>query len=506
MRVGRGPRAGVAGLIVVVALAGACSGANRGPQAPTASGAGTTSSTVARPTATSSVAGTGQSAAGAEAGIWPTYQADARRLGVAPASQSITAPLRRTWSASLDGTEEYGQPLFADDRVLVATEGDHIYALDPATGSVVWSFAIGASLRNVTANTGCGDIDPLGVTSTPVVDPSTGTLYTVGEVSTAGAPPVRYVMAAIDIATGRVIETVDVGPPLPPGESDLHLLQRAALALGNGRVYVSYGGQDGDCGTYHGWIVSVPVVRTATGAAAVAAETSFDVTPQSTGGAIWDGGDGPSIGADGSVYATTGNPNSGGPAPWAEAVVKLPPALGAHPEAAFQDHAATGDMDLATGGAELLPNGSVFAAGKTEIGYVLRQSDLTPLAPVRGAICGSNPDGGAAFDAQLNALYLPCNGGGLQQVDLSTDSVGWRSGAVDSTPVLIGADLWALSYPSGTIEELDAATGRVVYRTAAGRSVPTFAAPSAADGLLLVPTRSGIAAFAGAGTDAAGAG
>jgi outer membrane protein assembly factor BamB len=426
---------------------------------------------------------------------------------VAPGSDVILPPLHPAWSAALDGAAVYGQPLLAGGRVLVATEDDHVYALDPADGAVVWTVDLGAPLRNVIANTGCGDVDPLGVTSTPVADPTTDTLYVVGEISTGGEPPVHHVMAAVDIATGRLLETVDVDPPLPSRENAVHLLQRAALALGNGRVYVGYGGQYGDCGTYHGWIVSVPVVGRAIGAAARPAETAFDVTPESTGGAVWDGGDGPSIGPDGSVYTTTGNPNSGGPSPWAEAVLKLAPALGPTPEAVYQDHAATGDEDLATGGAEVLPNGSVFAAGKTDIGYVLRQSDLSPLAPVHGAVCDSDPDGGAAYDAGLNSLYLPCNGGGLQQVDLATDAVGWKGGSVDSTPILVDGHLWALSYSSGTIEELDPATGKVMYRTAVGRSVPHFAALSAVDGLLLVPTQSGIAALTGAsGRPAAGPG
>ncbi len=390
----------------------------------------------------------------------------------------------------------------------MATEDDDIYALDPANGAVVWKVGLGTPLHDVTEAAGCGDIDPLGVTSTPVVDPADGIVYAVGEVSTGGQAPVHFEMAAVDIATGRVVDERDVDPPLPAGESNIHLLQRAALALGNDRVYIGFGGQYGDCGTYHGWLVAVPTAPPAGAApSAPAADLSaFDVTPESTGGAIWDSGNGPSIGRTGSVYATTGNPNSGGAAPWAEAVVKLAPGLGARPEAAFQDRVATGDLDLATGGAELLPDGTVFAAGKTDIGYVLRQSDLGLLARVAGSICGSDPDGGAAFDADLDALYLPCNGGGIQQVDLRTDRVGWRSGAVDSTPILVDGRLWALSYPGGTIEELDPADGRVLYTGQVGQAVPHFASPSAVGGLLLIPTRTGVVAERGAGGPATGNG
>ena len=402
------------------------------------------------------------------------------------------------WRAPLDGAAVYGQPLVADGRVLVATEADDVYAIDAHDGSVVWSVNIGTPLRDVVAASGCGDVEPLGVTSTPVVDPTSNLLYVVGEVSTTGSPPIRHVMVAIDIRSGRVVSTQDADPPLPAGEDPVHLLQRAALALGNGRVYVAYGGQYGDCGTYHGWLVALPEVHPA-GSLATPAKTAFDVTPSGTGGAIWQGGAAPSIGSDGSVYASTGNPNSDGPAPWAESVVKLPPALASSPSASFRDRAATGDLDLSAGDPVLVPDGELFTAGKTHVGYVLRQSDLGLIATIPGAICGSDPDGGIAFDSELDRLYVPCRDGGLQEVDLATNTTGWRSGQVNSTPILVNGELWALGYRGGRLEELDPSSGHVLSDVSVGRSVPNFASPSAADGLLVVPTNAGIVAFSGPG-------
>jgi polyvinyl alcohol dehydrogenase (cytochrome) len=361
----------------------------------------------------------------------------------------------------------------------------------------------------VIAATGCGNIDPLGITSTPVVDTTAGIVYAAGEVVAGGS--VRHELVAISLGTGRLIETVDVDPPLPAGESPLHLLQRPALALGNGRVYIGFGGQDGDCGDYHGWLVAVPTVPTSqtsqTGHTVPAhpTVTSFDVTPHSTGGAIWASGSGPTIGSDGSVYVTTGNPNSGGPAPWSEAVLKLAPALGPAPEASFQDKAATGDEDLGTGGAVLLPDGDVFAVGKTDIGYLLRQSDLVPLATINGTVCGSDPDGGAAYDAARNSVYVPCRSGGIQQIDLGADAAGWQQGSANSTPILVDGELWALAYPAGTLQEIDPASGHVMDSTHVG-PVANFAAPSAADGLLLVPLNQGLAAYSGPGGPPAEAG
>ena len=483
----------LAALMAVTSLAAACSS----PTHPGRGAEGTTSMPVPSSTAPGSTATPTAGRPDRAPSSWTTYQESNDRLGAARPQPPLT-PIRKAWTARLDGAAVYGQPLVAGGRVLVATEADDVYALDPRDGSVTWSVHLGTPLRHVAAAAGCGNVDPLGVTSTPVVDPGRGLLYVVGEVSANGAPPVEHRMAVIDIASGKVLKTEDADPPLPPGEDPVHLLQRAGLALGNGRVYIGYGGQFGDCGTYHGWLVAVPAVSTEGGAVAPA-KTAFDVTPSASGGAIWQGGAAPSIGADGSVYVSTGNPNSAGPAPWAESVVKLPAALGPAPLASFRDSAASGDLDLSSGAPVLVPGGVLFAAGKADVGYVLRQSDLGEAATLRGPVCGSDPDGGAAFDAPLDRLYLPCRDGGIQEIDLAANTVGWRSGHVNSTPILVNGDLWALAYGGGRLEELDPASGRVLSDVAVGRSVANFASPAAADGLLLVPTNAGIVAFSGPG-------
>jgi polyvinyl alcohol dehydrogenase (cytochrome) len=225
---------------------------------------------------------------------WTTFANGNARLSVAGPQPSFD-PIRVSWRAALDGTSIYAQPLIAEGRVYAATEGDDVYALSASDGRLLWRTNLGAPLRNVADYAGCGDVDPLGITSTPVIDPATRTLYVVAEVSDAGAPPVHHELFGIDAVTGHVTRSLPADPPMPGGESPVTLLQRAALALGDGRVYVGYGGQFGDCGTYHGWVVGVGV-RPGTGT------TSFNVTPASSGGAVWQSGGGPSIDSAGNVY------------------------------------------------------------------------------------------------------------------------------------------------------------------------------------------------------------
>lgn len=400
-------------------------------------------------------------------------------------------PARKAWTVDLDGVVQ-GQPVVADGRIFAATEKNRVVALDPRTGRILWSRSLGPPLTDVDAVAGCGDIDPLGITSTPVVDVASGVLYVVAEVS-AGNDRVHHQLEGLAVKTGAVVVSDHVDPPLPGGERAVNLLQRASLALGNGRVYVSYGGNFGDCGVYHGWVVAVD----ATGAPH---ELSFEVASTSQGGAIWEGGGAPALDGQGDVYVSTGNMNPapplGGPDPgrFTESVVKLSASL--HPLASYKDHVAGGDEDLSTGNPVLLPHGEVFTVGKTDVGHVLRQSNLSEVAAI-GGVCGSDPDGGPAFDAQTQRIFVPCRDGGIQEIDLATHKLGPRLAGANGAPILVGNDLWAIDYPSGVLQEYNASTGAHLQSLPVGTAVPTFATPTAALGLILVPTLRGVTAFEG---------
>jgi outer membrane protein assembly factor BamB len=411
---------------------------------------------------------------------WPTYHGDLSRTGVDSSEPSLN-PLRSAWNAGLDGAKVYGQPVIAAGRVFVVTENDDVYALDAHDGRVLWSANIGTPLENV-SNYSCGDISPLGITSTPAIDLSTNTLYVVGEVSAGGAPPVKRMMVGFNILTGARTVTTQVDPT-GGGDNYVNLLQRAALAVANGRVYVGFGGQFGDCGTYHGWVVGASETGTA-------ANVEFDTTPGGAQGAIWEGGGGPSVDGAGNLYVVTGN----GTGTYNESAVKLSPTLSVL--ASFRDTAASGDADFGTGDALLLPNGDLFTVGKTDIGYLLSQANLSQVHAISGTVCGSDPDGGAAYDAANNSVYVPCQGGGIQQVNLSTFATGWHKGTANGAPILVDGELWSVTYSSGVIQALDPGTGTVL-QTINGAAVPHFVTPAIADGLLVVGTDHGVEAFDG---------
>ena len=456
--------------------------------APTATATSVASTSVNTPTAAATTAAPTSATAVPGPASWLGYHSDQSRTG-AIAGGPVLNPVARAWSTDLGGAVR-GQPVVADGRIFAATETNRVVALDPRSGKVVWSRSVGTPLTDVQSVAGCGDIDPLGITSTPVIDPKSGTIYVVAEVE-ATDRSVHHQLFGLALSTGAVKLMEAVDPPLPAGETPAQLLQRASLALGNGRVYVSYGGNDGDCGSYHGWVVGV----SESGPAQL---VSFEVAADGQGGAIWQSGGAPALDPAGDLYVSTGNANpdppQGGPDPkaYTESVVKLSPDL--KPLASFKDTVAGGDEDLSTGNPVLLPGGEVFAVGKTDVGYLLSAADLKQTAVVKG-ICGSDPDGGPAYDPASKRLFVPCKDGGLQVVDVATRTLGARLSGADSAPIVIGAGVWALDHSSGTLYDYDAATGARRQKVDLGADVPIFNSPSAGLGLLLVGTSDGVTAL-----------
>ena len=437
----------------------------------------TTSSVSASPSATTSATRT----------TWSSYHAAASRQGAVPYGVPRRAP-RRAWSADLGGAVR-GQALVYDGRVLAATETNRVVALNPSTGAVLWSRIVGRPLTDVTQRSGCGNIDPLGITSTPVLDPATGTMYVVAEIDDGGS--VHFQLFGLDATTGAVRVDARVDPPLTEGQQAIHLLQRASLAFSGGRVIVSFGGNSGDCGNYHGWVVSVDARHPTE-------QRSFQVAPDGEGGAIWQSGGAPAIDASGNIFVTSGNANpdppQGGPDPkkYTESVIKLDPTL--KPLASYKDQVAGGDEDLSTANPVLLPGGLVFAVGKTDIGFLLRASDLTLVASVPH-VCGSDPDGGPAYDAHARMLFVPCRGGGVQMVDIARHRLGRLLSGADSSPVVLAGTVWALDSGDDTVTGYDPVTGAKVGSAKVGADVPVFESPSATPGMMLVTTTTGVTAF-----------
>jgi outer membrane protein assembly factor BamB len=412
---------------------------------------------------------------------WTTYHRDAARTGVAPGGPAAGA-LSIAWRRRLDGAV-YGQPLMVGSLVIAATEGDTVYGLDRATGQVRWHVHLGTPVP--LSALPCGDIDPLGITGTPVYDPATRMVYAVAE--TTGF---RHVLASIAVPSGKLVFTRDV--PTPDGQPRYDQ-QRAALALDRGRVYVAFGGLDGDCGPYQGSINSVP----ASGQGPI---VSYKV-PTAREAGMWAAG-GPVVGPDGTIYVSAGNGAATAP-PFdgSDSVTALTPALRRTgifaPTTWPADNA--GDRDLGSAAPGLLGDGMILADGKSGTAYLLNAHHLTGVGSqmTQARVCAAY--GGMA--TQGTVVYVPCIGGGMAAVDTAgnTIKVRWRGpGGAQGSPVLGGGAVWVPDWNAGVLYELDPGTGHVRHKIRLGSPLPHFASPSLSGPLVLIGTMQGVVAVRGA--------
>jgi outer membrane protein assembly factor BamB len=406
---------------------------------------------------------------------WTTYHDNAARTGYVP---GIADPqhLTHLWDVPLDGAV-YAEPLVVGGRVLVATEQDSIYSLDARTGQVRWHTSVGSPVQ--LSSLPCGNIDPLGITGTPVFDPQTSLVFAVAEISGPA-----HILVGLDVHTGqvRVRRQVDL-----PGMDPRTHQQRAALALEGGRVYVAYGGLFGDCGSYHGLVVASRTDGTGP-------LLSYQVPTQREAG-IW-ATPGPAIDAQGNLYVAVGNGAAmGGAWDHSDSILRLSPTLqledGFAPQSWASENAS--DADLGSMGPSLLPNGLVYADGKSGNGYLLQADHLGGVGGQLQAISVCAAFGGAAVDGE--SIIVPCTNG-LQQVTVAASSqlvVGWHAPSqVTASPIIGGNTVYCLD-PSGTLYALDAGTGAVRTALAVG-ATSHFATPALSQGTVFVGTLTGIVA------------
>jgi uncharacterized repeat protein (TIGR03806 family) len=279
-----------------------------------------------------------------------TYHNDNTRMGVNSNEMILTLAnvntnsFGRLFSCNLDGFV-YAQPLImtnvnvpdkgTHNVVYVATEHNSIYAFDAdnnsgANASPLWQTSfLGPGVTTVpSGDVNTSDITPeIGITSTPVIDPVSGTIYCEVKTLENGTTFVHR-LHALDITTGLertefnspvVIQCTNypgVGTGDNDGENPPHVLwnplrehSRPALTLLNGVVYMSFASH-GDNTPYHGWLFGYNATNF------TLTPSVFNSTPNGAlagnnfgGGGFWDAGGGPSVDAQGNMYFQTGNGN-----------------------------------------------------------------------------------------------------------------------------------------------------------------------------------------------------
>jgi outer membrane protein assembly factor BamB len=146
------------------------------------------------------------------------------------------------------------------DVVIAATEENNVAALDAATGKTLWTRHLGEPVP--LSQLRCGNIDPLGVTGTPVIDMASRMIFLDAMTTPDHGRTKRHLVFALSLDDGSTLPgwPVDISAKIRAFDSAIQN-QRGALAYVGGTVYIPYGGHYGDCGSYHGWLVGIPAAN-----------------------------------------------------------------------------------------------------------------------------------------------------------------------------------------------------------------------------------------------------
>jgi hypothetical protein len=351
----------------------------------------------------------------------------------------------RLFTLPVDG-DQFAQPLYmgglkmgdgkTHNVVFVSTENDTVFAFDADTpGDPLWKTSVGTAVPIpnewfavvMAPQAACEgqtfNMREVGITGTPVIDPTTQTLYVVAlhedttkmvagqtcvnidptqssycTVYDCTEPTFEFRLHALDLVTGAertgspviVSATVDgTGWVSQGGKIAFDArqnLQRVSLLLDYGTLYFTMASY-ADIGFYHGWVFAYD-------AATLTQKAVLNTTPNGEQGGIWMSGRHMLSDHNGSVYLVTGNgtfdPNMNGGVDYGDSVLRLDEATLAVSDwfSPFlsdydgQNFLEKFDDDLGSAGATLIPNTTLLlASGKTGKGYVVDTANLGHLDP-----------------------------------------------------------------------------------------------------------------------------
>jgi len=280
-----------------------------------------------------------QSTATGSAQVWITdypgmftYHADKFRSGVNLQEFALTkttvksSTFGKVFSRSVDG-QIYAQPLYVANLtiagakhnvVFVATEHSSVYAFeaDGKTTTPFWKRSFinpSAGITTITKPANALIAPEISISSTPVIDTSTSTLYVA--VSTSENGSIVHRLHALSLTSGaeKFGGPIKIQGSVPGTYPALSVngrvpfvpkqhLQRPALLLLNGNVYIAYG-SNGDALPYNGWLFAY----SAAGTGVLHQVAIFCTSPNKGASAIWQSGDGPAADPSGNIYVATGN-------------------------------------------------------------------------------------------------------------------------------------------------------------------------------------------------------
>jgi hypothetical protein len=494
-----------------------------------------------------------------------TYHYDTYRTGWNQHEQTLTptnvvpGSFGLLYTISLDDQVD-AQPLFTPhvvvntgpyagtthDIVYVATENNTIYAIEPATGTVLFSRHLEAPNPNAL---GCPDGPPnIGITGTPVIDSASNTLYVINQ---AAVSPNPYHLRALDLGTlndkvyapsGLNVFTNRYLPDGTPfGFQPHYQRQRAALLEANGNIYAAFGSFCDWGGFYsRGWLLGWHAGSLDSLGPHYNQLNDLQnpiPAPPTFLSSIWMSGYGPAADSSGNLYFVTGNTHGGYHDPSyniSESAVKVSPNLSGPPLNVFTTPSVnaldSGDRDFGAGGIMLVPDGTrpagyllAVAAGKEDTMYLLNRNpgylsnicSVYANCPYRVGSCWCGP---SFFNGQIvssgGAKVMLWNVGAditnvpvltqAAQATLPTNSSGDNQGfftSVSSNGTQAGTGIiWAVTRPlSGNLSlyALNATNLSTLFSEAATPQPAkiSYIMPVVANGLVFVAAASQLSIF-----------
>jgi hypothetical protein len=412
---------------------------------------------------------------------WPsgaqvtTSQVDNARTGANRNETTLTPrnvnprQFGKLFALKVDG-DVYAQPLFLPgvdvpgkgrhDVLYIATEHDSVYAFDAygSPSTPLWQVSL---LRQdetplSEGDTECFFIAPeIGITSTPVIDTRTGTLYVLARTKKShlvSTNEYHQQLHALAITNGveKFGGPVEIQASVP-GKGDgssggtvafnpLRENPRAALLLANGTVYLSWASSC-DVGPYHGWVIAYD-------AQTLKHKGMFNVSPDADDAGIWASDTGIAADLDGNVYAATGNGRfdaSQGGRDYGDTLLKLDGrnlSLSDYFTPFNADELNREDNDLGSGGPMLLPDQPgphphlALIGGKAPLIYVIDRdrmghyqaasnSHAVQTIPMRGGIFGS-------MAYWNHNIYVVADGDNLRDYEVSNGTLKYKAASTFS--------------------------------------------------------------------------
>jgi hypothetical protein len=497
-----------------------------------------------------------------------TYHNDIARTGQNLTETTLTpssvnsANFGRLGFYPVDGLVD-AEPLYASNvavsgngthnLLIVPTEHGSVYAFDTDSGTTIWQVSTLKSGESTSDDRGCGNLTPeIGVTSTPVIDRTSGPNGTVYLVAMSKDASGKYHqrLHALDLALGTELfgGPVDIQATYPGSGDNTHngnvvfdpdqYLERSALLLLNGVIYTGWASHC-DIRPYTGWIMGY--------SESTLAQTSvLNVTPNGNSGAIWMSGAGPAADSSGNIYFLDANGDfdtklnaSGFPADgdYGNAFLKLSTSEGLAVADYYEmnDEAQENgsDTDLGSGGVLLLPDLSdgaghtlhlAVGAGKDDDLYVVNRDSMGGFNPnpnsdsnIYQELSGALPGGVWAMPAYFNntvyygSVGIPIRAFTITNAKLSTTATSQTANAFaypGATPSVSANGtsngiVWAVenanpavlhAYNATNLNELynsnQAANGRDHFGNG-----NKFITPTIANGKVFVGTPNGVAVF-----------